>query len=114
MLWVVQNSKNLKIEADVKTKNKTTMKQAKAYILFFAVCYWGLYLSDHYLKEEKHLYLEDISDYNKAFLKQGWQAHKNIFMDKLTNILQILMSLTKIHKTNESKEAKIICLLMLQ
>ena len=95
-------------------KNKTTMKQAIAFFSSLLFAAEVLFLLDNYLKEEKHLYLEDISEHNKAFSKQGWQAHKNIFMDKLTNILQILMSLTKIHKTNESKEAKIICLLMLQ
>ena len=34
---------------------------------------------DNYLKEEKYLYLEDISEHNKAFSMQDCcHAHKNI------------------------------------
>ena len=70
-----------------KKKKKTTKKQASILFLHFAA--GVLFLLDDYLKEEKYLFVEDISEHNKAFLTQGCcHAHKNIFMDKLTNIFQ--------------------------
>ena len=44
---------------------------------------------DDYLKAEKYLYIDSISENNEAFSMQSiCHAHKNIFMDKLMYILQ--------------------------
>ena len=49
-------------------KNRTSKKAASAFLQFAAGV---LFLLDNYLKEEKHTYLNDISEHNKAFSMQG-------------------------------------------
>ena len=71
-----ENSKISKIEPDAKTKTKQQRNKQALFLQFVAGV---LFLLDNYLKEEKYLYLQGISEHNEAFSMQGCcHAHKNI------------------------------------
>ena len=85
MLAVIIQKKNQSLSQTQRQKTKQ-QNQTSVFLQFAAEV---LFLLDNNLKEEKCLYSEAISEHNKSFSTQGCcHAHKNIFMDKLMNILQ--------------------------